>query len=242
MQLWLCDSISIPLLPPFLEHPCHNWNRYGQATAAQMIALIGSICFNRFAAHCFICWDPTMRTRPVLFRSTGCVAWRGGNCMILDVDQLGSCSRCLESYISYTFLATLQADAVLIFSPQDRIRAFSKVSMGGGNWETLHIRRASCCGRKFRIFWGVWNWNFPENQIFLLDLLVVGSACVWTCLQVLQFWSHYRQSHTLRASAQADFTMGTYNESCRYECHPRSVCAGSTVPGWLNKVIKISFY
>eukprot|EP00435_Cladocopium_sp_Y103_P059122 s9_g21.t1 len=93
-----------------------------EATAAQMIALIGLCCS---AAP----WDVSSGSVPIGFQNQG-------------------------------------PDAVLIFSPQDRVKAFSKV---------------------------------------------------------LQFWSHYRESHTLRASAQAtlqrmlDLTLVDLMSPARYE-------------------------
>ena len=85
----------------------------------------------------------------------------------------------------------------------------------------------------------VWTWafqNIPQKLHAFSPCPKKSCGCLCQTLQVLQFWSHYRQSHTLRASAQADFTMKIEHRVIyRYESRPRGVCTGSTVPGWLDK-------
>ena len=175
----------------------------------------------------------------------------------LDVGQLDSCSSDVLSGTNLHIFGNVAGRRCV-----DLLSAgpHSCLFQGVDGWRQLRYTTYSkgiMLWKKVLSFFLVW--NFPHNQIFLLDLLVVGSACglnlsipkyssKTACIQslpkkscgcfcqtwqVLQFWSHYRQSHTLRASAQADFTMKIENRVIyRYECRPRGVCTGSTVPGW----------
>ena len=128
-------------------------------------------------------------------------------------------------------------DAVLIFSPQDRVKAFSKAGREvlGFSWEIP--QRSIQNGTRPLFFQSKPNFQEFRMQFRrILNGLLVGCRkspfnCLWNrCFfqplhwslsptrgwffpflgtkpkrpgEVLQFWSHYRESHTLRASAQA---------------------------------------